>query len=95
MRKDRGQVRLILNWPCPEGILRARADGEFWDHSRESQVFLVTLPYNLLDLARNIYHDSPPSPEALALVAGRLEAFDAALIGTSLADIVAGKLPKP
>ncbi len=46
-------------------------------------------------VARNIYHDAPPSPEVLALVAGWLEAFDAGLLGTAISDIAAGKLPTP
>jgi cytochrome b pre-mRNA-processing protein 3 len=42
---------------------------------------------------RNIFHDSPPSDAALALVAGRLERFAAALDGTSLAALAEGRLP--
>lgn len=41
---------------------------------------------------RNIYHDSPPSDEALALVTGRLERFAEALDRTSLEALAAGKL---
>jgi cytochrome b pre-mRNA-processing protein 3 len=46
-------------------------------------------------VSRNIYHENPPSPEALTLVTARLEAFDAALARAPLAEIVAGKLPQP
>lgn len=42
---------------------------------------------------RNIFHDSPPSDAALALVAERLERFDAALAETPAAEIAAGRLP--
>jgi cytochrome b pre-mRNA-processing protein 3 len=42
---------------------------------------------------RNIFHESPPSEAALALVAARLERFDAALLATSVDAIVAGSLP--
>lgn len=44
-------------------------------------------------VARNVFRGAPPSQEALAFVAGRLRAFDAALAGAALADIVAGRLP--
>ena len=44
---------------------------------------------------RNIFHESPPSEEALALVSSRLAAFDAALAGLSHSDLVDGRLPKP
>jgi cytochrome b pre-mRNA-processing protein 3 len=42
---------------------------------------------------RNVFHDSPPSEEALALVAGRLERLAGALGGTSLAALAEGGLP--
>jgi cytochrome b pre-mRNA-processing protein 3 len=41
---------------------------------------------------RNVFHDDPPSEAALALVAGRLEAFGRALEQTPLADLLAGKV---
>jgi cytochrome b pre-mRNA-processing protein 3 len=44
-------------------------------------------------VARNLFRAAPPSQEALAFVASRLRAFDAALAGAELADIVAGRLP--
>ena len=44
-------------------------------------------------VTRNIFHDSPPSPEAPGLVADRLAAFRAALAATALADLKAGRLP--
>ncbi|HMG47030.1 MAG TPA: ubiquinol-cytochrome C chaperone family protein [Allosphingosinicella sp.] len=42
---------------------------------------------------RNIFHDSPPSDEALALVAGRLQRLGEALGRTSLEALAEGKLP--
>ncbi len=42
---------------------------------------------------RNIFHESPPSDEMVERVAGRLERFDAALLGTSAGAIAAGSLP--
>lgn len=42
---------------------------------------------------RNIFHDAPPSAEAPAVVAGRLERFAAALDGTALQDLLGGILP--
>ena len=42
---------------------------------------------------RNLFHDSPPSDEAVALVAGRLEQFAAALDGLGLEALAAGALP--
>jgi cytochrome b pre-mRNA-processing protein 3 len=42
---------------------------------------------------RNIFHDAPPSDEALALVAGRLERFAAALDSASLETLTEGRLP--
>jgi len=44
---------------------------------------------------RNIYHEEPPAAEVVPLVAARLERFDAALIGTPVAELVAGRLPRP
>jgi len=44
---------------------------------------------------RNIYHEDPPAEEAVPLVAARLERFDTALIGTPVAELVAGRLPRP
>jgi cytochrome b pre-mRNA-processing protein 3 len=41
---------------------------------------------------RNIFHDSPPSEEALALVANRLERFAETLGGLSLEALAAGRL---
>ena len=42
---------------------------------------------------RNIFHDSPPSEEKLALVADRLERFSGALEGTQLEALAQGALP--
>lgn len=42
-------------------------------------------------VTRNIFHESPPSNAAAALVAGRLAGFRAALAGTSLDDLKAGR----
>ena len=42
---------------------------------------------------RNIFHESPPSEEALALVASRLERFAVALDGLDLGALAAGRLP--
>lgn len=42
---------------------------------------------------RNIFHEAPPSGTALALVAERLERFDAALLTASYGDLAAGTLP--
>ncbi|HYD12594.1 MAG TPA: ubiquinol-cytochrome C chaperone family protein [Allosphingosinicella sp.] len=42
---------------------------------------------------RNIFHEAPPSDEALALVAQGLERFAAALDGLSAETILAGELP--
>ena len=41
---------------------------------------------------RNVFHDAPPSEEALALVAGRLERRAAALDGTPLDELLEGRL---
>lgn len=42
---------------------------------------------------RNIFHETPPSPEMVERVAARLERFDSALLATSADFILAGKLP--
>ena len=42
---------------------------------------------------RNIFHDAPPSDEALAFVAGGLERFAAALDATPAESVLAGALP--
>lgn len=42
---------------------------------------------------RNLFHDSPPSEEAAALVAGRLEQFAAALDALGLDSLAEGALP--
>jgi cytochrome b pre-mRNA-processing protein 3 len=42
---------------------------------------------------RNVFHEAPPSEEAVALVAGRLEAFAAALNGIGIDALRAGDLP--
>ena len=42
---------------------------------------------------RNIFHDSPPSDEALAVVVGRLERFAEALDGIGLEALAGGALP--
>lgn len=44
---------------------------------------------------RNIFHEAPPSPDALALVAGRLAAWDAALQALPLPALVEARLPRP
>jgi len=44
---------------------------------------------------RNIFHDAPPSPDALALVAERLRAWDVELQDVSLAALIEGRLPRP
>lgn len=44
---------------------------------------------------RNIFHEAPPSPEALALVAHRLAVWDQALHELPLAALVEGRLPRP
>lgn len=44
---------------------------------------------------RNVFHDAPPSGAAVAWVAARLEAFDAALAAADADDLVAGRLPVP
>jgi cytochrome b pre-mRNA-processing protein 3 len=42
---------------------------------------------------RNIFHESPPSEAAVAMVAAGFERFAAGLDGTGLPDLLAGKLP--
>jgi cytochrome b pre-mRNA-processing protein 3 len=42
---------------------------------------------------RNIFHDAPPSDEALAFVTQGLSAFAAALPAADLETLLAGKLP--
>lgn len=44
-------------------------------------------------VARNIFHEAPPSEAALAFVAGGLERFAAALDATPVDDVLAGRLP--
>lgn len=44
---------------------------------------------------RNIFREAPPSEEAVAIVAARLEAFRAGLAATSVTDLTAGELPRP
>jgi len=44
---------------------------------------------------RNVFRGAPPSPEALALVTARLDAFRTALTETALKTLVAGGLPRP
>lgn len=44
---------------------------------------------------RNIFHEAPPSDDALALVTTRLAAFDKSLAALSHDDLVEGRLPKP
>lgn len=42
---------------------------------------------------RNIFHEAPPNEEAVARVSGRLGGFAAALRQSTLADLVAGRVP--
>jgi cytochrome b pre-mRNA-processing protein 3 len=44
---------------------------------------------------RNIFRDEPPSDDALRAVSARLAAFAAALEPVALADVLAGRLPRP
>jgi cytochrome b pre-mRNA-processing protein 3 len=44
---------------------------------------------------RNIFHEAPPSEEAVAIVAARLERFSAALTETPTAELRAGRVPAP
>jgi cytochrome b pre-mRNA-processing protein 3 len=42
---------------------------------------------------RNIFRDSPPDEEAVAIVASRLQAFEKKLAETSVDDLIGGELP--
>lgn len=42
---------------------------------------------------RNLFHDAPPAPEALAFATARLERFRDGLDGTSVPALLAGGLP--
>ena len=44
-------------------------------------------------VARNIFHDAPPSPEALAVVAGRLESLRDRLSAVASDRLLAGEMP--
>ena len=44
-------------------------------------------------VARNIFHEAPPSDAAVAFVAGGLERFAVALDAIPVADVLAGRLP--
>ncbi|HVQ07297.1 MAG TPA: ubiquinol-cytochrome C chaperone family protein [Allosphingosinicella sp.] len=44
-------------------------------------------------VARNIFHEAPPSEAAVAVVAAGLERFAAGLDGAGFDDLLAGKLP--
>ena len=44
---------------------------------------------------RNIFHDAPPSEQAVATVAARLESARDRLAAANLAALLAGELPKP
>ena len=44
-------------------------------------------------VARNIFHEAPPSEAALELVAGRLEGLAARLDGAGFESLLAGRLP--
>lgn len=46
-------------------------------------------------VTRNIFHDEPPSPEAVAFVSSRLRSFYTALEATPIDTILAGKIPRP
>lgn len=46
-------------------------------------------------VGRNIFHETPPSEAALALVAERLKAWDQGLRNTTLAALIDGQLPRP
>ena len=43
---------------------------------------------------RNVFHDAPPSGEAVASVAARLEAFRSALAAADVSSLLAGGLPR-
>jgi len=44
-------------------------------------------------VTRNVFHDAPPSDEAVTFVAGGMERFAAALDGASVEAVLAGQLP--
>ena len=44
---------------------------------------------------RNIFHESPPSEDAVAIASKRLESFHAGLGGLGMAELLAGRLPQP
>jgi len=44
---------------------------------------------------RNVFHDAPPSPEALAWTAGRIGRVSAALDAQPLAELLAGRIATP
>lgn len=44
---------------------------------------------------RNVFHDMPPSAEALGFVADRLERLSRALDAAGLDDLLAGRVPSP
>lgn len=46
-------------------------------------------------VTRNIFHEAPPSPEAVDFVAGRLESLDRALTAQPIEALLAGDLPTP
>jgi cytochrome b pre-mRNA-processing protein 3 len=46
-------------------------------------------------LVRNVYRDAPPPADALAIVVGRLQRFDALLGDSQTDDLLTGKLPTP
>ena len=46
-------------------------------------------------IARNIFHDAPPSRETLLFTAGRLEDLRDALLMTPEENLLAGEMPKP
>ena len=44
---------------------------------------------------RNVFRDAPPSPEAVEIVASRLERFDRVLVALPLEQLLGGELPDP
>lgn len=44
---------------------------------------------------RNVFHEAPPSAEALGFVAARLERLSDALDAAALDDLLAGRMPSP
>jgi len=44
---------------------------------------------------RNLFHEAPPSDEALALVTGRLLRFHKGLAGIHVRNLLEGKVPRP